>query len=146
MPSGRPKAKRLTAAAVAAAPAPAPAPALPPSKTVLMVDDDARLTMIVRDFLQLHGFTVVAAGTGEAGLEQLAVLTVDAVVLDVKMPGMGGLAALKQIRASYPDLPVVVLTQVDEEQVRDEALQLGASTYLTKPFHFEQLKAALQRF
>lgn len=112
---------------------------------VLLVDDDARLVTIVKEFLELHGFAVLSAGTGEAGLQQLASAQVDAVVMDVKMPGMGGLAALKQIRASQPLLPVVMLTQVDEEEIRDEALQLGARTYLTKPFHFEQLKAALQQ-
>ena len=135
MPSSRPTLKPR--------PASPPAPRRP--MLVLLVDDDARLVTIVKDFLELHGFAVLSAGTGEAGLQQLERAQVDAVVMDVKMPGMGGLAALKQIRASRPLLPVVMLTQVDEEQIRDEALQLGARTYLTKPFHFEQLKAALQQ-
>ena len=59
------------------------------------------------------------------------------------MPGMDGLATLKRIRALSPTLPVVMITQVDEEHVMEEATGLGVHDYMIKPFNFEQLKTLL---
>ncbi len=111
--------------------------------TILLVDDEFRQRDILKDFLQLNGFTVVMAASGEEALERLPDSSPGVVLLDLKMPGMGGLCTLKKIRESHPTLPVIIITQVDEDQVMEEALGLGAYDYLIKPFKFEQLKSVL---
>jgi DNA-binding response OmpR family regulator len=65
------------------------------------------------------------------------------VLLDIRMPGMNGLSTLRHIRAQHPNLPVIIMTQVDEEQARAEALALCSHEYLVKPFSFEHLKTIL---
>jgi len=63
----------------------------------------------------------------------------------VRMPGMDGLLVLKKIRESYPSLPVILLTNVDETSAREEAMRLGATAYVNKPFNFDHLKQILRQ-
>lgn len=110
---------------------------------ILLVDDDPRFAHILRELLELNGFTVITAGTGEQALEHLARSLPKVVLLDVRMPGMDGLLILKHIRVNQPNLPVIIITQDSEDDTREEATILGANEYLLKPFDFEQLKSIL---
>lgn len=119
--------------------------AIPRSVELLLVDDEPKWRTILQNYLELKGFTVLTAGSGEEALAQLERATPQACLLDVKMPGLDGMATLQRMRASHPDLPVIFLTQVDEEQTAEEAKVLGAHDYLVKPFiSFEQLETLLR--
>jgi len=114
-------------------------------KKILVIDDDA----IERRLLQAvlgkgGGFEVVTAENGQLGLER-AVPTVGAVILDLNLPDMSGMEVLKKLRASRPELPVIMLTGVTDVQVAVEAVQAGAHNFLTKPFENDHLIITLQR-
>ena len=110
---------------------------------LLIIDDEPRMRLITQRILALNGFTVKMAGSGEEGLNLLLSAPVDAVILDVRMSGMDGIVVLKKIRDQYPTLPVIMVTQADEEQIRDEAERLGVKGYLMKPVNFDHLKQLL---
>ena len=112
---------------------------------VLLVEDDAKLRNIVKEFLELNGFTVRAAASGEEALETLESLTPRVVLLDIKMPGMDGLTTLRHLRIRHPNLPEIFTTHIDEEETMEEAVILGVNDYLIKPFNFEHLKNILLR-
>lgn len=118
-----------------------PRPARP--RTVLLVDDDERLRDILQNFLELSGFAVTSASSGEESIERVVHEAPGAVLLDMRMPGIGGFAALQIIRARHPEVPVIVLTHMDEEQLRAQAEALGVNDYVLKPVSFEYLKAVL---
>lgn len=120
--------------------------ALPRSAgAVLLIDDEERMRIIMQNLLELNGFTVLTACSGEEGLMRLGRGHLDAVILDVRLPGMDGLLVLKKIRETLPTLPVILVTQVDDEATREEAMRLGATAYVTKPFNFDGLKQALRQ-
>jgi DNA-binding response OmpR family regulator len=110
---------------------------------ILLVDDDARFRDILKEFLELKGFSVFAAGTGEEALGCLAEHAPAVVLLDLKMPGMDGVLTLKHIRMRKPNLPVIIVTNSDEEHARQEAVVLGSNDYLLKPFNFDHLETIL---
>ena len=111
---------------------------------ILLVDDDPKFQQILRAFLELKGFRVIAANSGEEALEQLTHSDLRVILLDMKMPGMNGLLTLKHIRASHPTLPVIFVTQMDEEETMGEAGVLGVNDYLIKPFSFAFLETILR--
>jgi two-component system KDP operon response regulator KdpE len=84
------------------------------------------------------------ASTGEEALLRLRMIDYDAVLLDINMSGMGGIAACRIISQNYPRLPVVMLTVRDEEDDKVEALDAGADDYVTKPFQIRELTARLR--
>ena len=110
---------------------------------ILLVDDDPKFRQILQSFLELKGFRVITAGSGEDALDQLTHCDPRVVLLDMKMPGMDGLLTLKHLRISHPNLPVIFVTQMDEEERINEAGVLGVNDYLIKPFSFEALEAIL---
>ena len=107
------------------------------------MDDDPKFQQILRAFLELKGFRVTVVSSGQDALHQLTRFTPQVVLLDVKMPGMDGLLTLKHIRLAHPTLPVIFVTQVDEEETMGQVGLLGVNGYLTKPFSFETLEALL---
>ena len=111
--------------------------------TILVVEDEPKLRAIVTDFLELSGFTVHAVGSGEEAIEVVRTQELRVVLLDIKMPGMDGFMTLRHIRVLHPNLPVIFMTQVDEQAAMDEAVILGANDYLIKPFNFDHLKTTL---
>jgi two-component system KDP operon response regulator KdpE len=90
------------------------------------------------------GFTVVEAARGEEALSLVRVTRFDAVLLDVDMPGMGGLEACRAIRHAVARLPILMLTVLDSENDKVLALDAGADDYITKPFHLRELTARLR--
>lgn len=108
-----------------AADAPTPMP-------VLLVDDDALTRQFYRDLLVEHGFQVREAASAEEGLRQVGVHDFDAAVVDIVMPGMGGLQLLEHLRTSHPDLSVIMLTGHVTSQNAIVALKLGAFDFIAK--------------
>jgi two-component system KDP operon response regulator KdpE len=111
---------------------------------ILLVDDESAIRRALRPPLLELGFQVVEASRGEEALQMLRAGVFDVVLLDVNMPGIGGLETLRRIRAFAPRLPVLILTVRDQEEDKVEALELGADDYVTKPFSTRELIARIR--
>jgi two-component system KDP operon response regulator KdpE len=115
-----------------------------PRSKVLVVEDDAAIRQSLFETLTALGFVVGEAAKGEEALLRLRMVTYDAVLLDINMPGMGGKETCSQISQAYPHLPIIMLTVRDEEDDLVEALNARASDYVTKPFQIRELTARLR--
>lgn len=111
--------------------------------TLLVIDDDRELCAMLAEYLAPEGFTPLTAPTGTAGLEQLARLPVDLVVLDVMLPELSGFEVLRRIR-ELSRVPVIMLTARGEEVDRVVGLEMGADDYLAKPFSPRELVARIR--
>jgi two-component system KDP operon response regulator KdpE len=115
---------------------------------ILVVDDDPQIRRVMRVTLTSQGFEVDDARTGEEALEKLRREGVDLVLLDMNMPGMGGIETCRLIRAGS-EVAVIMLTVRNAESDQVEALDAGADDYITKPFRTQELlariRAALRR-
>ena len=111
---------------------------------VLLIDDDARLAELLDDNLRPQGVVLVHAGGGQAGLAALGGGGFDAVLLDVMMPGLDGLAVLRTLRDAGHRVPVIMLTARGDEADRVVGLELGADDYVAKPFSPRELLARLR--
>ena len=114
----------------------------PPAR-VLVVDDSAEAREALRRTLEREGFVVDQAGDGVAALQSVARLTPDLVLLDLGMPGLGGLEVLARLRRTNT-VPVVVLSGEEDEEVRVRAFELGADDYVVKPFPARELPARIR--
>jgi CheY-like chemotaxis protein len=112
---------------------------------VLVVDDQ----QVVRDFLKRclegWGYTVKQAGSAVIALEVMTASPASVVLCDVKMPIHDGLWLVERLRARWPDVPVVMITAVQDEETVSASRQLGAFEFLTKPIAARQLREAVQR-
>jgi two-component system KDP operon response regulator KdpE len=115
-----------------------------PGIRILLVDDESAIRRALRPPLVELGFQVVEALRGEEALQLLRSGPFDVVLLDVNMPGIGGIETLRRIRAFAPRLPVLMLTVRDREEEKVEALNLGADDYVTKPFSTPELIARIR--
>lgn len=106
-----------------------------------MIEDDAEMRALLRD--ALDAFVVEEAANGELALSMLRGAPYDLVVLDWRLPGRWGSEVLEVLKASYPSLPVLVLTAQMDAHTRMLAESLGADAYLTKPFHVDELLATV---
>jgi two-component system OmpR family response regulator len=111
---------------------------------VLLIDDDVRLAELLEGYLTPQGVALVHAGGGQAGLGALAGGGFDAVLLDVMMPGMDGLAVLRKLRDAGHRIPVIMLTARGDEADRVVGLELGADDYVAKPFSPRELLARIR--
>ena len=110
---------------------------------VLVIDDDEAVRGWLHAALAENGFHVEAAHDGATGLGHLAANAYDVVLVDLRMPGMDGLSVVRHIRQRSDTLPVVIATAHSTEASAVEALNLGVSGYLTKPFRLPQLLRVL---
>ncbi len=113
--------------------------------SLLVVDDEVSTRNLCRDVAVDAGLKAYTAATTEAALEILDQYPVDIVVTDLQVPQMGGLELLKRTRANNPEIAVMVLTQYGTIATAIEATRLGATDYVTKPFHVHELRAKLDR-
>jgi len=113
--------------------------------TVLIVDDENTTRDLCRDVVAESGLRTRTASTTEQALEMLEQCPVDIVITDLKVPELGGLELLKRIRETYPQTAVMVLTQYGTIESAVEATRMGASDYVTKPFHIPELRTKLDR-
>jgi DNA-binding NtrC family response regulator len=112
-------------------------------RTVLVVDDEQNMQAVMRLILEGAGYQVIVAPSGEEALEHAHRRELDAVLTDLRMPGMGGEAFIGRFRESRPDVPVIVVTAHGTISSAVRAIRDGAADYLTKPFEPEQLEIAV---
>ena len=112
-------------------------------KTILLVDDDSRITQVAHDYLAHAGFAVVTAHDGPAALRQFKTERPDLVVLDLGLPGLDGLDVTRMLRKDSR-VPIIMLTARGEESDKLVGLELGADDYMTKPFSPKELVARVR--
>jgi two-component system KDP operon response regulator KdpE len=110
---------------------------------ILVVDDDLQIRRVMRKMLVAQGYAVSDARSGEEALDVLRRARHDLVLLDLAMPGMGGLEACREIRANW-DLAIVILSVREQEKDKIGALDAGADDYVTKPFSMQELLARIR--
>jgi two-component system alkaline phosphatase synthesis response regulator PhoP len=113
------------------------------AQTILVVDDEARIVKLVRDYLERAGFDVIAARDGETALTLARVEQPDLIVLDLMLPGVDGLDICRRLRQES-GVPIIMLTARVEEADRIVGLELGADDYVTKPFSPRELVARVR--
>ena len=112
---------------------------------ILVVDDDDRLRSSFENLLSMEGYAVRSAASGEAALAMLDEGMPDAVIMDVRMPGMDGLATLRLLREREPRLPVIIMTAFSTTESAIEATKLGAFDYILKPFDIPDVLSLLTK-
>src|SRR5512137_454705 len=110
---------------------------------ILVVDDEPQIRRVMRSALSSHGYVITDAKTGEEALESIRKERPDLVLLDVNMPGMGGIEACREMRHSF-DAPIIMLTVRNAERDKVLALDAGADDYVVKPFGMEELMARIR--
>jgi DNA-binding response OmpR family regulator len=118
-------------------------PSPEPLIAALLVEDDARLAALTREYLANHGVAVEIAGDGRLGLDVAVRRRFDVVLLDLMLPGKDGLEVCRELRARS-DVPILVLTARGEEADRVLGLEMGADDYLPKPFSPRELLARIR--
>ena len=113
------------------------------AQTILVVDDEARIVKLVRDYLERAGFDVLAAHNGEMALTLARLEQPDLIVLDLMLPGVDGLDVCRRLRQES-GVPIIMLTARVEEADRVVGLELGADDYVTKPFSPRELVARVR--
>ena len=116
------------------------------TQTILVVDDDRNILMVVEARLASGGYAVRTAASGEEALRILAKEPVDLILTDVRMPGMSGHDLLERVLKDHPGLPVIVLTAHGSIPDSVEAIKSGAVDYLTKPFEGKELLAKVTTY
>src|ERR1035437_5806606 len=111
---------------------------------VLIVDDEIAIRRALHNSLHGMGFEVDDAASGEAALDRVVEAEFDVVLMDINMPGMGGIRACREIRKSLPRLGIVMLTVRDREEDKVTALDAGADEYITKPFNIREVAALIR--
>jgi len=113
--------------------------------TILIVEDEAKMTRLLELSLAEAGYTTHAAATAEAGLAWLRQQPVDLVLTDLQLPGMSGLEFLAAAKAANAELPVVVMTAYGTVSTAVEAMKAGASDYVLKPFSLDEMKLIIAK-
>lgn len=117
--------------------------------SILVVDDEPQIRRVLRSTLSTHGYVITEAKTGEEALDSMRKERPDLILLDMNMPGMGGIEACRQIRRTS-DAPIIMLTVRNAERDKVAALDAGADDYVVKPFGIEEvlarIRAALRRY
>lgn len=112
---------------------------------VLVVDDEEDIREVIQDRLEAYGFTVITAGTGLQALKKLSLEKFDGIFLDVKMPELGGIETLEEIRRRDRKTPIIIITSSSTREVAIEAIAKGANEYVLKPFEWEELKTKIEK-
>jgi two-component system, OmpR family, KDP operon response regulator KdpE len=111
---------------------------------VLLVEDDLSIRRGLRATLSALQFRIGEAASGEEALVRLRAASYDAVLMDLNMPGMGGVEACRRVREEFPQTSILVVTVRDSEADHIEALDAGADDYITKPFRIRELTARIR--
>jgi len=115
--------------------------------TILIVEDNEKNMKLVRDVLQVKGYQTLEAGTGEDGVRLAAESQPDLVLMDIQLPGMNGIDALKALRAepSTARIPVIALTASVMQQDRQEIMSAGFDAFIEKPINLREFLATVQK-
>jgi DNA-binding response OmpR family regulator len=114
------------------------------ARRILVVEDEPGIVDFLERGLRTHGYDVITASDGEAGIERALEEPVDLVILDMMLPRRSGLEVLAAVRSAKPALPVIVLTARGDVEDRIAGLDAGAMDYLTKPFSLSELAARIR--
>ncbi|MBI3814619.1 MAG: response regulator [Nitrospinae bacterium] len=110
---------------------------------ILAVDDEVEVCSMVKLYLTKKGYQVFTANSGEDAIKIVKEERPHLVLLDIRMPGMGGIETLKQIKEADKEIGVIMVTAVKDEETAKEALKLGADDYITKPVNLKYLDDVL---
>ncbi len=114
--------------------------------SVLVCDDATFMRRILKDILMKHGYEIAGeAGNGTEAIARYKQLKPDLVTMDITMPDMNGIEAVKQIRAFDPNAKIVMCSAMGQKVLVLEAIQAGASDFIVKPFRAEQVMEALHK-
>ena len=111
---------------------------------VLVVDDQMGIRILLCEVLQSAGYDTLEAPNGQVAIELSQNKQPDVILLDMKMPGMDGMQILKAIRAAGSSAKIIMMTAYGELDLIREAMELGASSFLTKPFDIEAIREAIE--
>lgn len=114
------------------------------SKKILVVEDDTTMKEMLLYNLERAGFQALGATDGPAGITLAADEKPDLILLDLMLPERGGISVAQEIRKSDPDVPIIMVTALAEEETRLEGFTAGADDYVTKPFSMEELLARIR--
>jgi two-component system response regulator (stage 0 sporulation protein F) len=112
-------------------------------KKILIVDDEEKIRTLLEKFLTKKGYQALTATNGQEAIEKVKTDSPLVVLLDIRMPGMDGLAAMKKIKEVSPKTGVIMITGVKDEEVAKKAMELEAFDYITKPFDLNYLETCL---
>jgi two-component system, chemotaxis family, chemotaxis protein CheY len=113
---------------------------------VMIVDDLAFIKIVLRDILEKSGFRVVGeASNGDEAIRVYLDKRPDVVLMDITMPGMDGLTALKKIREHDPNARIIICSALGQQQLIVQAIQLGAKDFIVKPFQPQRIVSALKK-
>lgn len=112
---------------------------------ILVVDDENLIRWSLRERLTEEGYAVSEADAGDTALALLTTRQFDLAIVDLRLPGMDGIALLKRMQADSPELPVIIITAYSSVDSAVEALKAGAADYLTKPFNLDELAITVRR-
>ena len=116
------------------------------ARTAMICDDAQFMRAVIKQVLSGKGFEVVGeAGSGQEAIERYAELKPDLVTMDVVMPGMSGIEAVRAIIAHDPAARVVICSAVGQKRLIDEALEAGARSFVVKPFEPQRLMEAVEQ-
>ncbi|MBW7886957.1 MAG: response regulator [Bacteroidetes bacterium] len=116
--------------------------------TILVVDDSSTVRKFVSVSLSMQGFRVVTAEDGMDALEKLPREQVDLLITDLNMPNMDGLELVKALREStdFKELPIIILTSLKDETLKNAGASLGVRSYLNKPFSLEKVQYEVSKY
>jgi len=114
-------------------------------KTIMVIDDDKMILMILKQTLSKEGYRVLTCASGEEGIALLSTSHADLVLTDYLMPGMSGIEVLNIIRQNQPLLPIIILTGHGDVALTIKAIQLGAVDFIEKPIHSRELLEVIKR-
>jgi DNA-binding response OmpR family regulator len=112
--------------------------------SLLIIEDDENISSAIQEYFSRAGYSVSTAGDGLAGIELAAKARPDAIVLDLMLPKMDGLAVCKELRLKAPQMPILMLTAKDDVVDKVLGLEMGADDYITKPFSLRELEARIK--
>jgi two-component system response regulator (stage 0 sporulation protein F) len=112
-------------------------------KNILLVDDEDSIHLLYREELEEEGYAVISAFSGEEALEKLVAQETDLVILDINMPGMNGLEALRKIKEINPSLPVILSSAYQE--FKQDLSSWASDEYIVKSANLDELKKAVKR-
>ena len=118
------------------------------AKVILIVEDEPKTLVLIRDLLQVSGFKTIEATDGEKGVELAKTKKPDLILMDIMMPKMDGYTACREIKMDKATkaIPVVMLTSLDYELNKELGRDMGANGYMTKPFSRQELLDVISRF
>ncbi len=110
---------------------------------ILVVDDEVKACELLKRFLEMKGYEVITSNNGEDAIEKVKNENPDAMLLDIRMPGMEGTEVLRRVREFDKDVGIIMVTAVKEEAIGKEAIEAGADEYITKPIDFNYLDTTI---